>query len=308
MAQTGFTPIQLYYSSTTTNVPLAADLTNGELAINITDGKLFYKDNTNAVQVIAWKTTPTSAGGTGLTSYTAGDTLYYASGTALSKLAIGATGYYLNSTGSAPQWSAPAAITKTDDTNVTLTLGGSASTALLNAASFTLGWTGTLATTRGGTGLSSFTANGIVYASSTSALATGSALTFDGTNFLTTGSATAGRFIPSFTPSNTWGIDFASSGSVPNLVTVANAATYDLGSGSGVVVLHSNTDGLAAIFLTYAGNVTKLGGDASIVAGVPILTQVGLYYSGGSGKYRVENQKVASQDIFITTIRTRTAS
>jgi len=41
MAQTGFTPIQLYYSSTTTNVPLAADLANGELAINITDGKLF---------------------------------------------------------------------------------------------------------------------------------------------------------------------------------------------------------------------------------------------------------------------------
>ena len=34
----------------------------------------------------------------------------------------------------------------------------------------------------GGTGLSSFTANGVVYASSTSALATGSSLVFDGTN------------------------------------------------------------------------------------------------------------------------------
>jgi hypothetical protein len=40
---------------------------------------------------------------------------------------------------------------------------------------------GTLATTNGGTGLTSFTANGVVYASSTSALTTGSALTFDGT-------------------------------------------------------------------------------------------------------------------------------
>ena len=38
--------------------------------------------------------------------------------------------------------------------------------------------TGTLATTNGGTGLTSFTANGVVYASSTSALTTGSALTF----------------------------------------------------------------------------------------------------------------------------------
>jgi len=56
MAQTGYTPIQLYYSSTTTNVPLAANLANGELAINITDGKLFYKDNAGVVQTIATKT------------------------------------------------------------------------------------------------------------------------------------------------------------------------------------------------------------------------------------------------------------
>jgi hypothetical protein len=157
-----------------------------ELAINITDGKLFYKDNANAVQVIGWKTVPTTAGGTGLTSYTAGDMVYYASGTAFTKLAIGASGRWLGSSGTAPQWNAPAALTKTDDTNVTLTLGGSASTALLNAASLTLGWTGTLATTRGGTGLSSFTANGVLYASSTSALATGSALTFDGSILQTT--------------------------------------------------------------------------------------------------------------------------
>jgi hypothetical protein len=196
MAQTGYTPIQLYYSSTTTNAPLAANLANGELAINITDGKLFYKDNANAVQVIGWKITPTTAGGTGLTSYTAGDTVYYASGTAFSKLPIGSSGTYMSSTGSAPQWSAPAALTKTDDTNVTLTLGGNASTALLNAASLTLGWTGQLSTSRGGTGLSSFTSGGVVYASSASVLATGSALSFDGTNFATTGTASATKFIP----------------------------------------------------------------------------------------------------------------
>ena len=41
---------------------------------------------------------------------------------------------------------------------------------------------GTLATTNGGTGLTSFTANGVVYASSTSALTTGTALVFDGAN------------------------------------------------------------------------------------------------------------------------------
>jgi hypothetical protein len=42
----------------------------------------------------------------------------------------------------------PAALTKTDDTNVTLTLGGTPATALLQATSITVGWTGTLADTR----------------------------------------------------------------------------------------------------------------------------------------------------------------
>ena len=42
----------------------------------------------------------------------------------------------------------PAALTKTDDTNVTLTLGGTPATALLQSTSLTLGWTGTLADAR----------------------------------------------------------------------------------------------------------------------------------------------------------------
>ena len=39
----------------------------------------------------------------------------------------------------------PAALTRTNDTNITLTLGGTPATALLQATSLTLGWTGTLA-------------------------------------------------------------------------------------------------------------------------------------------------------------------
>ena len=42
----------------------------------------------------------------------------------------------------------PSALTKTDDTNVTLTLGGSPSNALLQGVSLTLGWAGTLADSR----------------------------------------------------------------------------------------------------------------------------------------------------------------
>jgi len=55
MAQTNYTPISLYYSTTAAAVPTNTNLVNGELAINITDGKLYYKDNSGTVQLIASK-------------------------------------------------------------------------------------------------------------------------------------------------------------------------------------------------------------------------------------------------------------
>lgn len=84
MAQTGFTPIQIYSSNTAAAVPTAGNLTNStlgsELAINITDGKLFYKDNANVVQVIGWKTVPVGAGGTGVTTTPANGQLLIGNG------------------------------------------------------------------------------------------------------------------------------------------------------------------------------------------------------------------------------------
>lgn len=67
--------------------------------------------------------------------------------------------YFGNATGSpaAPSYTAAGALTKADDTNVTLTLGGAPSTSLLTAASLTLGWTGTLAVGRGGIGVGTIT-------------------------------------------------------------------------------------------------------------------------------------------------------
>ena len=121
MAQTNFTPIYLYNSGMANNTPLAANLGAGELAINYTDGKLFYKDNSSVIQVIGWKTTPTTAGGTGLTSYTAGDLPYYSSGTTLSKLGIGTNGYVLESNGSAPTWVAQSTLSVGSATNATNT-------------------------------------------------------------------------------------------------------------------------------------------------------------------------------------------
>lgn len=64
-----------------------------------------------------------------------------------------------------------AALTKTNDTNVTLTLGGAPANALLQATSLTLGWTGTLAPARGGTGFGAFTIGDVLYADTASTLA-----------------------------------------------------------------------------------------------------------------------------------------
>lgn len=64
-----------------------------------------------------------------------------------------------------------AALTRTNDTNVTLTLTGSAGSALLAAVNLALGWNGTLAATRGGTGTGSYIVGDILYADTTTSLA-----------------------------------------------------------------------------------------------------------------------------------------
>jgi hypothetical protein len=112
MSATNYTPIQLYRSTTAAAVPLAANLSAGELAINITDGKLYYNDGgtvkllasnaaTTVVNTLSFGTTgltPNTAtsgaitvagtlvvgnGGTGLTTVTAGRILYGAGTSAL---------------------------------------------------------------------------------------------------------------------------------------------------------------------------------------------------------------------------------
>jgi len=80
MAATGATPISLYYSTTAAAAPTAPNLVNGELAINITDGKLYYKDNAGVVKLLASTasvlTLPVSIanGGTGATTVSGAQT------------------------------------------------------------------------------------------------------------------------------------------------------------------------------------------------------------------------------------------
>jgi len=68
MAQSGYTPIVLYYSTTSGNVPTSANLTTGELALNVPDGKLFFNQSGTIVTLAtANSVTSFSAGTTGLT-------------------------------------------------------------------------------------------------------------------------------------------------------------------------------------------------------------------------------------------------
>jgi hypothetical protein len=221
MAQTGFTPIQLYSTSTAAAAPVAGNLTNStlgsELAINITDGKLFYKDNANAVQVIGWKTVPTTAGGTGLTTYTAGDLSYYATGTTFTKLAIGTVGQILTSTGSAPQWTTLSGVA------VTTFSAGTTGFTPNSATSGAITLAGTLATTNGGTGLTAFTANGVFYASSTSVIGQSANLTFNGTTLTSGGYSTVGNLTFTGTGNRITG-EF-SSGTLANNVAFQSSTT-----------------------------------------------------------------------------------
>lgn len=53
MAQTGFTPIQLYRTSTASAAPTAGNLAAGELSINDLDEKLYFKNSSGVVKLLA---------------------------------------------------------------------------------------------------------------------------------------------------------------------------------------------------------------------------------------------------------------
>jgi len=69
MAATGFTPISLYYSTTASAVPTAGNLANGELALNTADMKLYAKNSSGVVTLLA-----SNAATSGVSSFSAGTT------------------------------------------------------------------------------------------------------------------------------------------------------------------------------------------------------------------------------------------
>lgn len=325
MAASGYTPISLYYSITPSQAPVNTNLVRGELAINIADGKLYYKDDSNVVKVIAgtggtgvvagsntqvqfnnngvfgassgmtWDgsyftatsikdsaltsgrvtyagtsgvlqdstnltfngTTltantlnltnqlTTAYGGTGLTSYTAGDLPYYATGTALSKLAIGTSKKILTSSGTAPQW------------------------------------TTNLDTTQGGTGLTTYTAGDISYYATGTTL---SKLGIGAANYVLTSSGSAPQWVAAASitvgaaGSNTQiqfnnsgvlgaaaGLTWASSTLTASNITTGGSLTLSGGTANSVVYL--NASKVATTTSTFSYTATGLGVGTSLPLG-----------------------------------------
>lgn len=205
-----------------------------------------------------------------------GDMVYSNGATAAIRLVgnITTAKQYLSQTGTGttsaiPVWSTiagaditGAALTSTNDTNVTITLGGTPATSLLRAASITLGWTGTLAIGRGGTGLSALgTANQLIRVN-----AGATALEYFSPTFLTanqsitwtaagdiSGSASGTTAItPTLTTTGLRGV------ALPTLGATAGFLRYT-GTGTNTWVFDSSTYLTANQTITLTGNVTGSG-------------------------------------------------
>ena len=164
MAATGYTPIQLYYSTTASTAPSSSNLVSGELAINILDEKLYFKNSSGTVKLLASTAgSNLTVGTTSVTSGTSGYILYNNAGT-LGNLATTGSGSVVLAT-------SPTFTTSIDSgatfgafaSSTALTLGytgtGASSTTNISTAALTGAFTKTINIGTGGTTGSTTTIN-----------------------------------------------------------------------------------------------------------------------------------------------------
>lgn len=186
----------------------------------------------------------------------------------------GANTYFGNASGStgAPSYISAGALSKVDDANITITLGGTPNVSLLAATSLTLGWTGQLGGDRGGTGVDN----------------TGKTITLGG-NLVT-----SGAFGLTLTLTNTTNVTLPTTGTLATqggaesltnktsyngLVITANTGVITTGTWNGTAIANAN---LANSTITINGTPVSLGGSISVTAIAPNALTIGTGLTGTS--------------------------
>jgi hypothetical protein len=179
----------------------------------------------------------------------------------------------------------PAALTEVNDTNVTMTLGGTPATALLQAVSMTLGWTGQLSLARGGTNANLTASNGAIVYSTASTLALTSPLTNGQLVIGSTGSApvtttlTAGANVTITNGPGSITINAAGSGVVPAALTEVNDTnvTMTLGGTPATALLQA-----VSMTLGWTGQLSPIRGGTGVNNGASTLTLGGSLTTAGA--------------------------
>jgi hypothetical protein len=168
-------------------------------------------------------------------------------------------------------------LTKTDDTNVTISLGGTPASSLLQPVSLTMGWTGQLAVSRGGTGASSLTG----------------VLIGNGTSAVTAVSGTAGQLLRRNTANTAYEFFTASlltGNGVADRVARWTSSTnlidgtiYDNGTNIGIGTA-TPTHKLEVVGVISAGNASATNGSIILQDNYSTghLGNIGTMYSGGN--------------------------
>ena len=207
----------------------------------------------------------TSLGGTGLASYTAGDTLYYSAGSTFNKLAIGTSTYIMTSSGSAPQWSDPAGVTVGNATNASTATNATTATNLAGGSANQLAY-------QTGAGATSFVAAPVTAGHYLKW--NGSAFTWDvaGTGTVTSVDVSGGT-----TGLTTSGGPVTTSGTITLAGTLVAAnggtgqssyATGDLLYASGSTTLSKLNLGSSTYLLTSSGSAPQWSDPANVTVGV----------------------------------------
>lgn len=180
------------------------------------------------------------------------------------------------------QLPSPSALTKVDDTNVTLTLGGSPSIALLQPASITVGWTGNLGFSRGGTNANlTASAGGIVY-STASAMAILSG-TATANQIVLSGSSADPSWSTAVYPATTTinQLLYSSAANVITGLTTANSSTL-MTNGSGVPAWQSTSSNFVTSITGTALQITASASTGDITLSLPSDVVITSSVTGGN--------------------------